>query len=128
MSSLPKKRPKNLDLLRIRLPIPGIASILHRISGAGLIAMLPVFLYFLELSLAGERGYARTADLLAHPFNKLVALGVVWACTHHLFAGIRFLLLDLEIGADLGPARASAWAVTLLAALCTLAAAGALFL
>ena len=30
-----KPRPVYLDLLRIRLPIPGIVSILHRISGAG---------------------------------------------------------------------------------------------
>jgi succinate dehydrogenase / fumarate reductase cytochrome b subunit len=30
-----KKRPKNLDLTTIRLPLPGKVSILHRVSGAG---------------------------------------------------------------------------------------------
>jgi hypothetical protein len=30
-----KKRPKNLDLTTIRLPLAGKVSILHRVSGAG---------------------------------------------------------------------------------------------
>ena len=36
-----KKRPKNLDLTTIRLPLPGKVSILHRVSGAGLFLLLP---------------------------------------------------------------------------------------
>jgi succinate dehydrogenase / fumarate reductase cytochrome b subunit len=31
-----KQRPKHLDLATIRLPIPGIVSILHRVSGVAL--------------------------------------------------------------------------------------------
>lgn len=41
-----KLRPVYLDLPNIRLPIPGIVSILHRISGVGLFIMLPFLLYF----------------------------------------------------------------------------------
>ena len=41
-----KSRPVFLEIPNIRLPIPGIVSILHRISGVGLFVMLPVLLYF----------------------------------------------------------------------------------
>lgn len=36
-----KKRPKHLDIGKIRLPIPGIVSILHRISGVALFFPFP---------------------------------------------------------------------------------------
>ena len=36
-----KQRPVYLDLVRIRLPLPGIVSILHRISGALLFLVGP---------------------------------------------------------------------------------------
>jgi len=127
MSVAAKKRPKHLNLLKIRLPIPGVTSILHRISGAGMIVMLPVVLYFLDRSLASPEGYAGVVETLSHPFLKLIALGLSWALLHHLFAGIRFLLLDLHLGVDLQPARASAWAATLLAAAGALVVAAMLF-
>ena len=38
-----KSRPVFLEIPNIRLPIPGIVSILHRISGVILFVMLPVF-------------------------------------------------------------------------------------
>jgi succinate dehydrogenase / fumarate reductase cytochrome b subunit len=42
---------------------------------------------------------------------KLVQLGLLWALLHHLFAGIRYLLLDVHIGVDLASARASSYIV-----------------
>lgn len=45
-----KQRPKYLALNEIRLPLPGIALILHRISGVGLFLMLPFLLYLLDSS------------------------------------------------------------------------------
>jgi succinate dehydrogenase / fumarate reductase, cytochrome b subunit len=36
---------------------------------------------------------------------------VLWAFLHHFFAGIRYLLLDLQWGIELKPARGSAWVV-----------------
>ena len=38
-----KPRPKHLALNQIRLPLPGIVSILHRISGVGLFLLLPEY-------------------------------------------------------------------------------------
>jgi succinate dehydrogenase / fumarate reductase cytochrome b subunit len=36
-----------------------------------------------------------------------VVLGLIWAFSHHFIAGIRFLLLDLHVGAELAAARKS---------------------
>jgi succinate dehydrogenase / fumarate reductase cytochrome b subunit len=40
-----------------------------------------------------------------------VLTGLLWACLHHFCMGIRILLLDLNIGTDLKPARSSTWVV-----------------
>jgi succinate dehydrogenase / fumarate reductase, cytochrome b subunit len=105
-----KARPKHLDLFQIRLPLPGIVSILHRISGAGLFLMLPVLLYTFQLSLDWVNQAAFRA-LMAHPLTKLVAIGLSWAYLHHFCAGIRYLFLDMHKGIDLAAARASSKAV-----------------
>ena len=99
---------KHLNLLAIRLPLPGVLSILHRASGALLIVALPIALGFLQWSLESEEKYAQVVACLSHPFVKLCVWGIAWALFHHLCAGIRFLLLDLHIGASLAAARFSA--------------------
>jgi succinate dehydrogenase / fumarate reductase cytochrome b subunit len=112
MNAAPKPRPKYYDLNLAHLPAPGLLSIFHRVSGALLFfPILPLLLYMLQASLGSEEGYARLADFFAHPVVKLALLGVVWLYAHHFFAGIRYLLLDMHIGIDKAPARASAIAV-----------------
>ncbi len=106
-----KKRPKHLDLLRIKLPVPGIVSILHRVSGALLFLLIPVLLYVLQRSLASPEGYAEVTAFFGHWLVKLALIGVIWAFLHHLIAGLRYLALDLHYGVGLQPARASAKAV-----------------
>jgi len=109
--AIKKPRPKHLDLRVIKQPLPAIASILHRISGAGLFIMLPFLIYLLDLSLDSPLGFAMFQSVVAHPLAKLVLLGLLWAFLHHFCMGIRILLLDLNMGTDLKPARASTKAV-----------------
>ena len=45
------KRPKYLNLYRIRLPVPGFVSILHRISGFGMFAFAWAILWLLQMTL-----------------------------------------------------------------------------
>ena len=54
-----KKRPKFLDVhvLAAALPIPGKVSILHRISGVALFAMLPILLALLSGSLSSGEAF-----------------------------------------------------------------------
>jgi succinate dehydrogenase / fumarate reductase cytochrome b subunit len=97
-----------LDLVRIRLPLPGIVSIFHRISGAVLFLFgIPLLLCAVATSLASPEAFANLRSVFAHPLAKLVTIGFAWAYLHHFCAGIRFLLLDMHIGDDLAPARRS---------------------
>lgn len=114
------KRPKFLNLIEIRLPLPGIVSILHRVSGAGLFLMLPLLIYLFANSLAGAEGMANVRALTDCVLVKLLLLGLLWAYLHHFCAGIRFLLLDVHVGLDLPAARAGAWAVLGVSLLLTL--------
>jgi succinate dehydrogenase / fumarate reductase cytochrome b subunit len=103
-----KPRPVYLDLVRIRLPLPGIVSILHRISGALLFLFgIPLLLAAVASSLGSPAGFAELKAAWAHPLAKLVLLGFAWAYLHHFCAGIRYLLLDLHKGIDLPAARRS---------------------
>ncbi|MCX7946140.1 MAG: succinate dehydrogenase, cytochrome b556 subunit [Hydrogenophilus sp.] len=100
MAELRQRRPKFLNLLEIHLPLPGVVSILHRISGAGLFLLLPFLIYLLDLSLMSPVSFARFEQLVDHGLVKVILLGVLWAYLHHLCAGVRFLLIDLHIGVD----------------------------
>ena len=117
-----RPRPKYLNLIQIRLPVPGVVSILHRVSGAVLFLLLPLLLVLLELSLESPQTYARFKLVFSHWAVKLIVIGVVWAYLHHLCAGIRHLALDLGYGTELAAARATSWAVLAVSAALTLAA------
>lgn len=119
----PSARPVYLDLLRIHLPLPGWVSILHRVSGALLFAALPLGVWALSVSLSGEAGFQQVKDGAEHPLARLGVLGLIWAFSHHLFAGLRHLALDVHWGVDMRHARQSSLAVMLAAALVTLIAA-----
>ena len=115
-----KKRPKHLDLLKIRLPLPGWVSILHRISGAALFLFIPFLLWLLQASLGSAESHEGFKNALSNPLVKLVLFGLVWAFLHHFFAGIRYLTLDMLLGIELGPARASGTAVLIVSMVLTL--------
>jgi succinate dehydrogenase / fumarate reductase cytochrome b subunit len=106
-----KKRPKNLDLTTIKLPLPGKVSILHRVSGAGLFLCFPVLLWLFGASLTSPDSFASFKAVFATLPAKVVLAGLIWAFIHHFCAGIRFLLLDLHIGIEKEAARQSAGVV-----------------
>ncbi|MBS0336120.1 MAG: succinate dehydrogenase, cytochrome b556 subunit [Proteobacteria bacterium] len=106
-----KKRPVYLNLVQIRLPLPGFVSILHRASGALLFVSAVWLLFMLDRSLSSEAGFESVRHYVGFPVVKLALLGLIWAYCHHFCAGIRYLFLDLDKGVDLPTARMSAWAV-----------------
>ena len=108
---MPQARPKYLNLMQIRMPLPALVSILHRVSGAGLFLFLPFLLVLFEASLQSPQTFARFKLVFSYWVIKLIVIALVWAYLHHLCAGIRHLALDLHYGTDLPAARASSWAV-----------------
>ena len=106
-----KKRPVHLDLLHIHLPVGGVVSILHRITGVALVVSLPAAVYLLRESLLNPEGYGRVSALLqSWPMRFLLFL-LLLAVGHHFFAGLRHLLLDIDIGISRNGSRCGAWLV-----------------
>ena len=99
--AIKKKRPKNLDLPTIRLPLPGILSIIHRVSGAALFLLLPFLLWLFESSMTSPETFARFSEVANNALVEIILLGLIWFYMHHFCAGIRYLLLDLHKGVDL---------------------------
>ena len=96
----PTTRPVFLNLIQIRLPMAGLMSIFHRLSGLLLFVFIPFVLYLLQLVLSGEAGYQQAAELLSNPLVMLGCFGLFWGLSHHLLAGIRYLLMDIHVGVD----------------------------
>jgi succinate dehydrogenase / fumarate reductase cytochrome b subunit len=110
-NNLPDNRPVYLNLIKIRLPVTGIISIAHRITGLILFLFIPYSVYLLGLSTTSEADYNKVLQILNQPWMGVLQVVLFWSLAHHLFAGIRYLLIDAEIGVDLKPARVGAWLV-----------------
>lgn len=126
-SPSPAARPVFLDPLRIRLPVAGVVSILHRITGVLLLLGLPALIYALDLSLRGAEEFARLQGLLTQGWGRAVVLLAIWVLAHHFLAGLRFLLIDLDLGLERKAMRRGAWAVHLGALAILVAGAGVLW-
>lgn len=109
------QRPKNLNLLTIRQPIPAIVSILHRISGVVLFIFIPFLLWSLSYSLSSPDNFETLRDTLASPVSKFITWVCLAAYLFHFVAGIRHLLMDVDIGVELKSGRAGAWLVMIIA-------------
>jgi len=120
------KRPVFINLFKIRLPIAGILSIAHRIAGIVIFLSLPFWLYLLDLSLLSENGFHQAKDILRSNWLLPVYLVLLWSVIHHLLAGIRYLLLDMDIGIEKPFYRASALSILLAAPIITLIIMGAM--
>jgi len=120
-------RPVFLNLLRIRQPVMAVVSIFHRISGVVMILLLPGLVYLLNLSLSNQEGFSQVATLLASPMLKTLAVLFCWALTHHVLAGIRFMLLDFDVGIERDTARKVAWLVHVATLVVTAVLAGLIF-
>ncbi len=113
-------RPIYLDLKKIKLPMPGIISIMHRGFGLILSFSIPVFTYLFALSLQSEAGFNQALQYLDYSLFVPVYFVLIWGFIHHLFAGIRYLLIDIEIGVDRQTSYNSSYIVLITALLVSL--------
>jgi succinate dehydrogenase / fumarate reductase cytochrome b subunit len=107
-----KQRPKRpefrninafTDLPGYRLPVAGIVSILHRVSGAIMFILMPFIIWMFDTSISSEISFAKftsafNVGMLGLPgfIWKLVALALIWAYLHHFIAGLRHLWMDVS--------------------------------
>jgi succinate dehydrogenase / fumarate reductase cytochrome b subunit len=108
---------KFLNVFRIRYPITAIVSIGHRISGILLFLSIPLLIYFLDRSLESSSGYTEVVNILASGFFRMFLVFLTGIFVLHLLAGIRFLLIDLDLGLDSSTANKTSWIVIILTAI-----------
>ena len=91
------------DLPGYRLPAAGLVSILHRISGVIMFALLPFVIWMFDKSISSELSFAKFSSA----FNqglwifpgfaiKLAVLALIWSFLHHFIAGLRHLWMDVS--------------------------------
>jgi len=112
-----KKRPVNLDISTISMPVTAIVSILHRITGIILFVGLAFLFYAFDLSLESQEGFDQVVNALQTNFlAKFIIWGVVSALMYHFVAGVKHLFMDLGHFEELESGRSAAVANLVIAA------------
>ncbi|MCP4324444.1 MAG: succinate dehydrogenase, cytochrome b556 subunit [Alteromonadales bacterium] len=104
-------RPKNLDLSTIKLPIMGLASILHRISAVIIWVAMIFFLPVLYISLESAEGFNQIKTMLTENFFAQFFLwGFLTAFGYYITGGLKHIIQEfgyfesLEGGATISKA------------------------
>jgi succinate dehydrogenase / fumarate reductase, cytochrome b subunit len=137
-SPRPRARPganmRLIDALQYRLPVAGVVSILHRVSGILMFVLLPFIVWMFDASVSSEISYdgftsAFVAGIGVVPgfVVKLVALALIWAYLHHAVAGIRHLWMDATHSVTKQQGRSSALATFAISLVLTVALGAKLF-
>ena len=88
-------------------------------SGVLLFLLMPFFSWALCASLSSALHFNKIILILDTWPIKIIQVFFIWALVHHVMAGLRHLLLDLQIGNDLIVARFSSKTVLLISFLLT---------
>ena len=128
---------RNIHITQIvayRLPVAGMVSILHRISGVLLFLLMPFIIWMFDTSVSSEisfdvfrSAFAAGVGFIPGWFLKLVALALIWAYLHHLIAGVRHLWMDATHAVTKEFGQSSAIVTLALSVLLTLALGYKLF-
>lgn len=105
MAEMTKQRPGTMrlvDAMKYRLPLAGVVSILHRISGTIMFVLLPFIVWMFDTSVTSEISYESFTSAFVAGIGfvpgwlvKLAVLALIWAFLHHFVAGIRHLWMDM---------------------------------
>ncbi len=90
-----------VDALQYRLPLAGVVSILHRLSGVLMLGLLPLLVWLFDTSVSSEASFdvfkaAFTGGIGFVPgiLVKIVVWALIWSFLHHFIAGVRHLWMD----------------------------------
>jgi succinate dehydrogenase / fumarate reductase cytochrome b subunit len=123
------KRPVNLDIGSIKLPITSYVSILHRVSGVALFFAVALLLCVFDASLESEQSFESLKDSFSNPVAQFVIWAALAALAYHFVAGIRHLIMDFGIGEDsFESGRNSARVVVIIAIILIASISGWIFL
>ena len=137
MAEMTRQRPGTMrlvDAVKYRLPLAGVVSILHRVSGLLMFGLLPLIVWFFDTSLSSEISFERFAGAFVSGIGwvpgwliKLVALALIWSYLHHFIAGVRHLWMDMTHSVTKEQGRSSAVVTLAASAVLTVALGAKLF-
>ena len=102
--------PRYLNLFKIALPLPGISSILHRISAVAIFVLSLPMMWILVFSLSSEVNYQIIISLFENFFLKSLFSLFITAIFYHFVSGLRHLVMDFGYWETLRAGRLSALA------------------
>ena len=120
------KRPRYLNLFKIKMPVTAVLSIAHRASGLFMVIAIPFVIYVFQQSVSSAQSFNDVLSLLQKPWVSIILIILAWSFVHHFIAGIRFLLIDIDVGVERRAARWSAWLTHIIAVSATVFIAGVL--
>lgn len=92
------KRPVNLDIGSMQLPITAYVSISHRLSGVILFLASGLMVWALDTSLSSEEGFNTIKATLTHPITKVIVWTIASALSYHALSGLKHIVMDFGIG------------------------------
>ena len=92
------KRPVNLDLGSMQLPITAYVSITHRLSGVFLFLVSGLMVWALDTRLRSEEGFNSVASTLTMPLSKAILWLIASALSYHALSGVKHIIMDFGIG------------------------------
>lgn len=95
-------RPLSPHLQIYRPQITSVLSILHRITGVGLLLGFALAVWWFLAAATGAAYFDFVDGIVTSWLGHLVLLGSTWALWYHLANGIRHLVWDLGYGFGLG--------------------------
>jgi len=120
------KRPRYLNLFKIKMPVTAVLSIAHRASGLLMVIAIPFVIYVFQRSVSSAQEFDAVMNLVKQPWVVIILIIISWSFCHHFIAGIRFLLIDIDIGVEKKAARWTAWITHIVAITATICLAGVL--
>jgi len=98
--AVPSNRPTSPHLHSYKLPLTGIISITHRMTGVLLSIGLVFFVVIMSAIAGGQQSYDNIQSLAAFWPIKLIYWGFSYALVFHLCHGLRHLIWDAGKGFD----------------------------
>ena len=94
-------RPLSPHLQVYKLPLTGLISITHRMTGVMLTFGLIFFVYIISATASGADAYLEMQDVMDMWLVRLIYWGFIYALFFHLCHGVRHLIWDTGKSFDL---------------------------
>jgi succinate dehydrogenase / fumarate reductase, cytochrome b subunit len=104
-------RPLSPHLQIYRMPMTGILSITHRITGVAMVPGAVLVVWWFVAAVYSPAYFAAADRFLTSWFGTLVMLGSLWALAYHFCNGIRHLVWDAGHNFDLEKTARANWIV-----------------